>query len=292
MTDPVTLYPANLLRRNFARAADGLSGRWIIHNEIARRLTEKLADMRRPFDTVLDLGSGTATFAEHLADAGLTPRALVHADLTPEALRHPLSVAVNAEHPLPFANGTFDLILSNLMLHWLNDVPQALMHMGRTLKPDGLLLASTLGQDSLHEVRTAFADAGLPHPRTIPLPDVQKAGAALQKVGFALPVVDRDVLTITYRSFADMYTDLRQTGSRNLHPNRARGLLTPRQLARMESAYRANFARPDGTLPLTLEIIYLHGWRPHASQPKPLKPGSATVGLDEVLATLRTTPKG
>lgn len=276
------LYPFPLLKATFSHGQD----QHPLAEEVASRLAERMADMRRGFGTVLDLGSGTASMAASLAQAGVTPDTLIHADLVSGNLHHPLSVALNAEHPLPFANGTFDAVISNLMLHWINDVPQTLMHIGRALKPDGLFLASTFGNDSFIELKTAFAESGSRHAHTIPFTDVQSAGAALQKVGYAMPVVDRDVITVTYKDFAALYTDMRLAGSRNLHPARSRGLMTPRQLRRMEDAYRTNFARPDGTLPVTLEILYLHGWRPHTSQQKPLKPGSATVSLDEVLKTL------
>jgi len=280
------LYPLSRLQHNFGRTLGTMANSRAVHNEVARRLTDRLADMKRPFPLVLDLGSGAGSFAPHMAEVGLTPDSLIHTDIIPALLTGRSAVGLSAESPLPFANGTFDLIISNLMLHWVNNVPQALMHIGRALKPDGLFLASTLGNNSFTEFKTAFDTIGSHHAHVIPLTDVQSAGAALQKVGFAMPVVDRDVITVTYPDFTALYEDIKNTGSRNLHPNRARGLMTPRTLKAMETVYTDMFALPDGKLPVTLEVLYLHGWRPHSSQQKPLKPGTATVDLSEVLKSL------
>lgn len=179
----------------------------------------------------------------------------------------------------------YDLITTNLTLPWVEDVPGYLLNLGRALKPDGLLLASALGAESFNEFRHAFDAAGLnASGHTLPLPDVQALGSVMQTLQFALPVVDRDIITLGYPGFAEMYYDLRAAGSRNLNINRAKSLTGRRKWARMETAYRDMFQLPDGDLPLTLEIIYLHGWRPAKGQPKPLPPGSATVDLGDILS--------
>jgi len=139
-----------------------------------------------------------------------------------------------------------------------------------------------LGVESFPELRAALVEAGWGAGHIIPLPDVQQLGMALLQVKFALPVVDRDLLTLTFDTPEAMLLALRQCGARNLHPARARGLTTPRQYQRLLAALERQ-RRPDGKLPLTLELIYLTAWRPHPSQAKPLKPGSATVELAEVL---------
>jgi SAM-dependent methyltransferase len=175
-----------------------------------------------------------------------------------------------------------DLILSNLALPWC-DPYQFLLNAGKALKGDGLLIATTLGPDSFQEFNAAFKAAGLaPTHHTGPFMDVRDLGQLLSSLKFALPVVDRDLITLTYPSFADLCADLRNHGGRNLNPLQAKGLLTPRQWQRVAAEYARLFTREDG-LQLTLEVIYLHGWRPHISQQKPLKPGQYKVKLEEAL---------
>ena len=285
MTEPI--YSRQHLRHAFTKGAHSHGLLEPVLAEIGDRLTDRLLDTKRRFATALDVGAGTGTLARHLP-AAAQPETLVQLDISAPLLQQASGLRIQAdmEADLPFADSCFDLVLSNLALVWANNPPRLLLQLGRLLRPDGLLLVSTLGQGSLTELQQAFAASGSPYPHVLPLADVQSAGAALQKVGFAMPVVDRDTLTLEYSSFANMYADLQALGPTNLHPARRRGLLTPRALARMEDAYRDMFARPDGSLPLTLEILYLHGWRPHHSQQKPLAPGTSKINLQDVLNTL------
>lgn len=291
MAQPPTLYPRATLARNFGRGAGTYPRTAPLFEEIAARLTDRLLDSKRTFPMAVDLGCGPGTVARTLpAEAGV--ETLVQVDLSHRMLTHArgLRLQADVEQPLPLALKQYDLVMSNMLMHWINNVPQFIINAGRLLKNDGLFLASTLGVESFMELRTAFAESGDDSPHIIPLTDVQSAGAALQQVGYALPVIDRDTLVLEYTSFTDMYADLRSSGARNLHPERTRGLVTPRRLKAMEQAYRNLFGRPDGTLPLTVDVLYLHGWRPDKSQQKPLPPGSARISLHEVLAKL--PPKG
>lgn len=281
------MYPQAFLRQRFARAAQDADVLQPIYTEIADRLCQRLLATKRDFNLILDAGAGTGSVSAILHTQDPT-RHIVATDLSLESLKqHPegSKVCLDLEAPLPFKNGQFDLVVSNLTLHWIDNVPKALLNLGRCLKKDGLFLASTLGVESFHELRTAFADIGDEGGHILPLTDVQSAGSVLQKVGFSLPVIDRDIITIHYSNFENMYRDLRLAGG-NLNPNRRKSLSSPSQLKAMEAAYRKRFETSDGKLPLTLEVLYLHGWRPHESQQKPLAPGSATVDLTDVLKTL------
>lgn len=259
-----------------------------IYQEIANRLCERLEDTKRTYPTALDLGTGFGSIAHSFPESKkpslLTTLDFSHAALT-MADGYDLYVTTNAEDPLPFAPKTFDLVVSNMLLPWVNNPQRVLAQAGQVLKDDGLFLATTLGDQTFIEFQHVFQAIGAPFMHINPLPDVQTVGGILQKVGFALPVIDRDVLTLEYTTFADILADLKAVGPTNLHPNRKRGLTTKAFWQKVEEIYTETFKTPQGKLPLTLEVIYLHGWRPHHSQQKPLPRGSAKVDLSEVLNT-------
>lgn len=245
-------FPANHL----ARIAATARGPTPFFHEAARRLSDRLRDTTRSFPAILNLS----------ADAGASQR------LHPEA------------HLQPHNGTCYHLLLANLSLATMDNPVYSLHQMLSSLAADGLLLASTLGAESFREFRHAFHAAGLPATaRTTPLPDVQQCGHLLQRLKLGLPVVDRDLITLTFPDMATLYRALRNHGSHNWHPTRMAGLFTPRQRHAMETAYHGLYARDDGRLPLTLEIIYLHGWKPHASQPRPLAPGAGKVSLVNIL---------
>lgn len=276
------LYTPQQLQRHFT----GQHG-----SDITRIMAEdiltRLQDTKRPFPTVLDVGAGTGTLRGILYPQYGSMRYL-STDISPAALGtcSGETLVADIETDLPLPNASFDAVVSNMMLHWINDAPAALMRMGRLLKPDGIFMASTLGSESFPELRAAFAATGNNQPHMIPLPDIRTAGMALQKVGFAMPVVDHDILTLIYPTLAALWQDLRHSGSRNLHPHRQKNLMGKQQWHAMETYYRKEFSTSDGHITVTLEVLYLHGWRPHPSQQKPSSAGSATVNLADVLKTL------
>lgn len=278
------LFPASLVQSVFNKAAHSYNAHSFIVHEIGTRLMDRIFDTNRTFPRILDLGAGTGLL-QKITPAPHGAEAFISADFSEEMLKQAegAKVLLNAEELLPFADESFDLILSNLMLPWVNDVPKCLYMAGKALKKDGLFLASTLGSGSFLELKEAFHATGASTPHTLPLPDLSSVGGALQSVGFALPVVDRDTITITYPNFEAIYADAKALGAINLNPHRTKGLTTKTVFEKMEAYYKANFAQEDGSLPLTLEIIYLHGWRPHFSQQKPAARGSATVSLTEAL---------
>lgn len=254
---------------------------------MAEDILTRLQDTKRSFPTVLEVGAGTGTLRGVLHPLYGAER-YVSVDISQAALDKcgGETLVADVEEELPLANGTFDAVVSNMMLHWVNDVPGTLIRLGRLLKPDGIFMASTLGAESFPELKAAFVAAGSEVPHIIPLTDVKSAGMALQKVGFAMPVVDRELVTLTYPTLAALWQELRDSGSHNYHPARQKGLTGKKQWQAMEEHYRKEFATDDGRVKVTLEVLYLHGWRPHSSQQKPLVPGSATVELADVLKTV------
>jgi SAM-dependent methyltransferase len=194
------------------------------------------------------------------------------------------------EEALPFPERSLDLAVSGLSLQFVNDLPGALIQIRRALKPDGLLLAAVVGGSSLAELRTAFLVAeaettGGASPRVAPFADVRDLGALLQRAQFALPVADSDTVTVTYPDPLALMRELRAMAATNVLRARRRTPLRRATLARAIAVYRERFGLPDGRVPATFEIVTLTGWAPHASQPKPLRPGSATARLADALGT-------
>ena len=253
--------------------------------EVATRLCDRLLDTKRTFPLALDIGAGRGSVRKSLPQ-GKKPAFFIEADFSAPVLQQndgPFKLLADGEAALPFGAKTFDLVTSNLMLPWVRNVPRFLAQAGRILKEDGLFLGSTLGEQSFIELQTAFYEAGSAAAHINPMPDVKTVGETFQSVGFALPVIDRDILTLDYPSFTALWADLKAMGVTNIHPKRPRGLTTPRLLEKVERIYKKKFGLENGRLPLTLEVIYLHGWRPHKSQQKPLPRGSGQVDFSEVL---------
>ncbi|MFN0264779.1 methyltransferase domain-containing protein [Tepidamorphus sp. 3E244] len=188
----------------------------------------------------------------------------------------------------PFAPASLDLVVSSMALHWVNDLPGALVQLRRALKPDGLFIAAMPGGATLTELRQSLlaADAettgGAP-PRVSPFADIRELGALLQRAGFALPVVDLEPVTVRYESLFALLRDLRAMGATSVLSERDRKPLTRATLLRAAEIYAERFADADGRIRATVEIIHLSGWAPHESQQQPLKPGSAKMRLADAL---------
>ncbi len=288
--DPLRIFDRRAVRRHRARAAHAPAAADFLAIEAAARLAERLDDITRRFPRALDLGCREGVLARALKGRGGI-ETLIHADATLDFARQAPAPRVVAEaEALPFARHSFDLVLSSLDLHWANDLPGALLQLRQVLKPDGLLLASLLGGETLFELRHALIEAELAEeggagPRVSPFADVRDLGTLLQRAGFALPVVDSDTVTATYADALALMRDLRAMGETNAVQERRRGFTRRATLARAAAIYAEQFGQPDGRIPASFQIITLTAWAPHASQPKPLRPGSATARLADALAT-------
>ena len=283
MTAP-TPFDARLLRLRKQRAARGFAEAAFLHKRAAEDLAERLEAIPRRFERVLTLGGGGLMGAALEARPELRARLgeIVEADVVGAG------VALDPEH-LPFADGSFALIVSPLLLHWTNDLPGALIQARRALKPDGLLLASLFGGETLHELRFALLEAeselrGGAALRVAPFADLQDVAGLLQRAGFALPAADRDVVMVRYREPLRLLTDLRAMGETAALRERAPPL-TRGMLMRAMEIYRQRFAEPDGRVRATFEIVTATGWAPADSQPRALKPGSAKTRLADALKT-------
>ena len=263
--------------------------------EAASRLLDRLDDVTRDFEAALDLG-GRGVVAPLLAARGIRTVSL---DLATGMARRAGGLAVvGDEERLPFRDGAFDLIVASLSLHWINDLPGALIQLRRALRPDGLLLASVPVLDTLLPLRQGLLDAettirGGASPRVSPLPALRDGASLLQRAGFALPVADLDEINLAYADPLALLRDLRDAGETNALRLRDRRFapraLLPMALGGMAEAARADgsdpVSTPAGAIPLVLRLGMLTGWAPAPTQPKPLARGSAQTSLSDVFGT-------
>lgn len=311
------LFNRALHRLRLRRAAAGLGAHDFLLARVAADMAERLAFIQRQFPVVAEIGGRTA----HLTDALSTTPSLgvkTHLLLTPTPLlplNEPPAVSPTDSAPtravgrpppaggssslsftlvadeefLPLRSESLNLALCPLSLHAVNDLPGALIQIRRALKPDGLMIASLFGGETLTELRQALqlaeieVSGGLT-PRVAPFADVRDLGGLLQRAGFALPVTDTDKLVVRYAHPLKLLEELRGMGETNVLAEGQRPL-SRAVLARFVEIYQERFSEPDGRVRATFEIHTATGWAPHASQQKPLQPGSAKKSLAEALKT-------
>lgn len=192
------------------------------------------------------------------------------------------------EESLPYEPGSFDLVLSNLSLHWINDLPGVLAQINHVLKPDCAFMGAMLGGDTLFELRTSLQLAeqerrGGMSPRVSPLADVRDVGGLLQKAGFKMLTVDVDDIIVDYPDTFELMKDLQAMGESNAVLGREMGPIGKDVLLANEAIYRELHGNEDGTIPATFRIIYMIGWHDSPDLAKPLPRGSGQINLKDVL---------
>ncbi len=281
------VFDRNAVRRHRDRAAARLSEHDFLFMEAAERLCDRLDDVKRKFETALDLGCHGGCVAKNLNGRGGIKN-LTQTDISPamvalaEKTGHPSVVA--DEENLPFDDGSFDLVLSNLSLHWVNDLPGALIQIRKSLKPDGLMLASVFAERTLWELRESLMAAEIEieggiSPRVSPFATVQDLGSLLGRAGFALPVLDTDTITVSYPDAFKLMADLRGMGENGAVSGRRKTFTREDTILRAASYYQEKFVDDDGRIPATFDIVTMTAWAPGPNQPQPLKPGSAEINL-------------
>jgi len=292
MTDTMIVFDRGLIRQRRDRAAAGLDAADFLLKESALRLADRLLDVTRSFPLALDLGCHGGQMATalsghprigHLIQADLSPRMAQSARL---AGGRPSLVA--DEEMLPVAPNSLDLVVSNLSLHWVNDLPGALTQIRQALKPDGLFLATLFGTETLRELRTALMEAesetsGGVTPRVSPFVDVRDGGNLLTRAGFTLPVADVDAITVTYADMFKLMADLRAMAETNAVLERRKTFSRRATFLRAADIYAKRFPAPNDRISATFQLVTLTAWAPHASQAKPLRRGSATTRLADAL---------
>lgn len=198
---------------------------------------------------------------------------------------------------LDLVPGGHDLVIHAMGLHWANDPVGQLVQCRRALRPDGLLIAPLFGGQTLAELRVALAEAeaevtGGLSPRVVPMGEIRDLGGLLQRAGFALPVADSFTQTVMYRDIFHLMADLRAMGEGNALAARLRRPTRRAVFLRTAEIYARTYARADGRIPATFEIVVLTGWAPDPGQQKPLRPGSAAQRLADALGAAETPLPG
>lgn len=296
MADDPARVPATdtrALARHLARAARASGPPWL-HQEVARRMAERLPVIRQPPDHWLDWWGYTGGSAPHVAAVLPQARRQVAepiealVDRSRQALQAPWwawgprrrdatqGVCLTSQVP----DGSTRMLWANLVLHTAADPAAMLARWHRALAVDGFLMFSTFGPDTLRELRAVFADAGWPAPHP-PYADMHDVGDGLVHAGFADPVMDQEVLQLTWSSPQAMLDELRGLGG-HLGLQRFAGCRTPRWRSRLLAAL-AERADADGRIRMTFELVYGHAYKP---PPRPGRGDPVTVSLDTVRATL------
>lgn len=250
----------------------------------AEDLADRLALIKRDFTDALDLATPGPHAAQALAAAHVTRIAPSRASLGEGRFT---GLVADPERP-PLADAAFDLAVSLLALHQIDDLPGLLIQLRRALRPDGLLLAALPGGDTLHELRACLIEAeseitGGASPRVFPLADARALGGLLQRAGFALPVVDCDRVVVRYPDMFALMRDLRAFGQTSMLIDRPRRFARRALFLRAAALYAQRYADADGRIRATFDILWATGWVPHPSQPKPLAPGSARMRLEDAV---------
>lgn len=284
-----------------------------LKDEVATRLCERLLDIKRTYTSVLDFGANSCNIARALTRDNPDPSPevpisppissriahLVAAESSPTLLHRDADMAFNDslaierhvladEETLPFPPESFDLVLSSLSLHWVNDLPGVLAQINRVLRPDCAFVGAMLGGDTLFELRTSLQLAeqerrGGMSPRVSPLADTRDVGGLLQRTGFKLLTVDVEDIVVDYPNTFALMEDLQSMGESNAVLGREMGAISRDVLLANEAIYKELHGNEDGSIPATFRIIYMIGWREGENQAKPLARGSGDLNLKDIL---------
>lgn len=284
------LFDRALLARRLKRAARTFAQAAFLKERVSEDMLDTLAAINRRLDLALDLGVRGGVFGRLLARSPAADKVglLIEADLVPSMLPQTGARVALDEEALPFGDDSLNLIVSGLSLHMVNDLPGALVQILRALRPDGLFIGALFGGETLKELRACLMEAevevrGGYGPRLSPFAESPDLIDLLKRLGFAMPVVDSDRVSVSYEHPMRLLADLRLMGETNVLHDRPRKGLNRAILARMCDLYAERHSDAEGRVTATFEILTLSGWKPHESQQKPLRPGSAKVRLADAL---------
>jgi len=288
---PPRLFDRERVARNRSRAAASFKEYDFLKARVSSDIADRLADTSHSFDRAFDLGAHDGQLAK-LLQASDQVGSVEAGDISSGMVALSRAGGLNAEQVdeegLPFPQASLDLIVSALSLHWVNDLPGALVQIRQALKPDGLFLGALFGAGTLSELRASLMEAeteltGGVAARVSPLPGLRDMASLMQRAGFALPVVDRDQVVVRYGSPMGLLADLKGMGERAAFAAGTMRPLPRRVLMRAMEIYANDYSDPDGRVRATFEVVHMSGWSPADSQPKPLKPGSARVSLADAV---------
>lgn len=284
----ILIFDRARVRLNRIRALSRIDSHNFLIQWAQDQIMDRLNDIRRDFPIAVLLGTRSGQLLSEQLTKSEKIGALVGMDMAGTPSNN-FKVCADEEF-LPFKDNSLDLVLSILGLHSTNDLPGCLIQVNRALKPDGLFLGALFGGETLMELRQSLMAAeielrGGASPRVFPFADKPQMGALLQRAGFALPVVDSDIVTVTYSDMFSLLKDLRYMGEGNAILARDKHYVGKEFFLKAAEYYQRNFSENNGRIRATFEIIFVIGWAPHESQQKALQPGSAQVRLAHVLNT-------
>ncbi|KND03452.1 uncharacterized protein SPPG_00935 [Spizellomyces punctatus DAOM BR117] len=263
-----------------------------LKDEVADRLVDRLLDIKRRFSKVIDLGSGAGHIIKFV-DSDMMDKLIMY-DMSEKLLYRdkdieyevPTERIAGDEESLPFEENSVDAIMSSLSMHWVNDIPGTLIQAQRALKPDGVFIGAMFGGDTLYELRTSLQLAEIDReggvsPHISPMTDVRDVANLLQRAGFNLITVDVDEIAVNYPSMFELMDDLRAMGESNAIAAR-KPYISRDTLMAAAATYKEIYGNDDGSVPATFQVIYMIGWKPDPSQPKPLARGSGEVSFKEL----------
>lgn len=268
MKSPTKLFDTNALKLHRTRALKSANTAMFLHEFAADCTHERLQDVNRTFTKPAFVGWTPDIWQKTLGWAAKTAPDAEIIDLKPQA---------------------HDVVVNGLTLHWANDPVGQLVQMRHALQPDGLMIATMFGGQTLQELRIAFAEAearieGGISPRIVPMGEIRDLGGLLQRAGFALPVADSITLNVEYDTPIHLMNDLRNMGEANALCARHK-VLKRETLAMAAEVYSSNYTKSSGRIGATFEFVFLTGWAPSEDQQKPLRPGSAQQSLADALGT-------
>ncbi len=266
---PVNAVDKRQVRKAFSRSATDYDQVAVLQREIGDRMLERLDYIRAEPAVVLDAGAGTGHCSAGLLNRYKEAKVisldfalpmLQKAKKQGRWLRRPACLCADIE-ALPLANESVDMIFSNVAIQWCTDLQHTFAEFMRVLRPDGLLMFSTFGPDTLRELRQAWAIAdGVEKPHTSQFIDMHDIGDMMVHNQFADPVMDAERMTLTYEKVSGLVKDLKTLGAHNAASDRQRGMTGKKRWQAMENAYE-DF-RVEGRLPASYEVVYGHAWRP------------------------------
>lgn len=273
-----------------------------LYDHSADALIDRVCDVTRGFNNILEIGYRDDNLKNKLIKILTSKNKAQDVDPTIDSIINYDALSfipgdnkdiktIGHDEVLPVTANSYDLIISNLSLHHCNDIIGMIIQAKLALKPDGLLLVSLFGAETLKELRHIMRDVeaamiGGISPRFSPLVDIRDGGGLLQRANLALPVADKEIVTVHYRDCLRLMHDLRAMGQTNILTTQNKKILPRQFFPQLCAAYNRHYGDTNNHIPASFDLVYLTGWAPSDNQQKPLKPGSAKNKLSQALGTI------
>ncbi|XP_051172079.1 arginine-hydroxylase NDUFAF5, mitochondrial [Leptopilina boulardi] len=267
-----------------------------IKDEVGYRLADKIYDVKRKFKKALDLGCGRGHVSKHMTSdsieevilSDMSPSFLEQANITDDGIK--VHKQVMDEETFSLESNSLDLIVSSLSLHWVNDLPGCFSRIINCLKPDGVFIGAMFGGDTLYELRGSLQLAEMEREGGVaahisPFAEIRDIGSLMTRAGFTMLTIDTDEIVVGYPTMFELMWDLKGMAENNASRNRKLHLNRDTTMA-AAAIYNQLYGKTkeDGSkyIPATFQIIFMIGWKPDPSQPKPLERGTGQISLKDI----------